>query len=117
MILWFLRCFRAYRELEAELVRERARTSVAESQLREMTDRFAQAQRSEIESTRKVADAFARRHGGPVFDIAGEIPIRPDEFEPIPRSKAQASSLVEQMERDFHAELAKNGQFTNDVRK
>lgn len=108
----FLSWFRAYRELEARAtaLADRADFLASENvrlaaRLDTLTDKLAAAQRSEIDSLQKVADANARRHGGPIFDLASAIPVKPN-FEPIPKERVQATSRIEEMERQFNADVA-----------
>lgn len=128
MILFFLRLFSAYRNLEAQyklqegviqkleksvdgkidmLMRTVTQLDAERARNADLLNRLEAAMRSEIESTRKVADANARKHGAPIFDLANEIPVRPEAFQPIPKDRQQASSLVEQLERDFYAAMPK----------
>ena len=105
---WFLRLFAAYRELEAQnaslgdkidsLAAERAETML---QFTALTQKIDAARQSEIDTLRKVADHAARKHGHPIFDLASELPVRPEAYEAVPKVKMQGSDLVEQMEREF----------------
>lgn len=107
----FLRLFDSYVRLEsrAESAELRAELLMQENvRLCQRVDALFQqvtsAQASEIAATRQVADAFARRYGGPVYGLAGELPSVTN-FEPIPKAHPQGSDLVAQMERDFFAEM------------
>lgn len=104
----FLRLFSEFRQLEAmnASLFEKIDTLTDQrtlllSQLSEVTVKLDDARKSEIESLRKVADHQARKHGAGIFDLASEIPVRPEAYEPIPRGKPQGSDLADQMEREF----------------
>lgn len=123
----FLQLFSEYRKLQARVVslvdvnhvaiREcdtlnviladlRKRLEDERAQNRELIAQVSAAQRSEIESTRKVADSLARRYSGPIFDLASEIPTRTEAFDPIPKTRIQPNTAIALMEQEFLAEVA-----------
>lgn len=125
-MVFFLRLFPAFRELQASLaavtaaldsVRHecdtlsviladlRARLEDERKQNRELMAQVSAAQRSEIDATRKMADSLARRYSGPIFDLASELPVRPESYEPIPKQRPQGTAVLADMERQFEEEL------------
>ncbi len=117
MILWLLRLFPAYRALKsanhryrrelAALNREAATLRDANADLRnereedrqqiaELIQHLDEARTSEIDSTRLVADQFSfMRFGRTVYgrgDVA--LPMRPEDHQPIAKTKLQASDVV-----------------------
>lgn len=109
----FLRLFDTYVRLESRVETAELRAELLTHENVRLTQRVdvlsqqvSDAQKSEIAATRQVADAFARRYGGPVYGIAGELPAVTN-FEPIPKQRPQGSDLVAQAERDFFAEMEK----------
>lgn len=107
-MFWFLRWFEAFRVLErqVDILLAKIDTLIDQrtamlQELAAVNARLDAAYKSEIEATRKVADAAARKHGAPIFDLANELPMTTSAWEPIPKIKPQGAALVEQMEREF----------------
>lgn len=109
MILWLLRRFAAFRELEvanrglrrkliaAKKESEALRNSAA------LIEKLDEARTSEIESTRLVADQFSfMRFGRTVYNRGEAVqPIRPEDHQPIAKSKLQASDVVRIKTQEF----------------
>lgn len=92
--------------LERENLALVAKQATAEQQILDLWGRLDSARVSEIESTQKAADYFARRYGRPMYNLASEVPERDFENQkPVEKTRQQASTLVNEADRRFREQI------------
>lgn len=107
-MIWFLRFFAAFRDLEIRNLQLESRAEQLADEratllekLTDAMDRIDAAHRSEIDATRSFTDFVAvGRTGRPVFNMASPIPVQPDMKE-VPTAKPQMDAIRQQLEREF----------------
>ena len=105
-MIWFLRLFSQFTELEHRLVIAEAERDFVRAEMARMQPQIATAYQAHVADLRASTDFVARsKYGYAMFDRVAELPVPPEDMQPIMIGKRHAADIANELEKKFFADL------------